>query len=88
MLLHPNTELTISEMDNLFPNQTHDTLRGKAEEVLHSHLITGFEEALAFGMPPMEALGQVLCWVASEIAHIKTEQATPSDAPGTPTKAG
>ena len=87
MLLHPNTELTISEMDSLFPNETHNVLRGKAEEALHSHLIIGFEEALALGMPPMEALGQVLCWVASEIAHIKTEQAT-QDAPATSTKAG
>ena len=88
MLLHPNTELTISEMDRLFPDQTHDTLRGKAEEALHSHLIIGFEEALALGMPPMEALGQVLCWVASEIAHIKTEQATESDAPAPSNKSG
>ena len=88
MLLRPNIELTISEMDNLFPDQTHDTLRGKAEEVLHSHLIIGFEEALSLGMPPMEALGQVLCWVASEIAHIKTEQATQSNAPASSTRAG
>jgi len=88
MLLHPNIELTISEMDNLFPNQTHDFLRGKAEEALHSHLMIGFEEALGFGMPPMEALGQVLCWVASEIAHIKTEQATQIEAPASSTKAG
>ncbi len=87
MLLRPNIELTISEMDNLFPNPTQDSLKGKAEEVLHSHLIIGFEEALALGMPPMEALGQVLCWVASEIAHIKTEQATQSDMPASSTKA-
>ena len=88
MLLHPNIELTISEMDNLFPDKTNDSLQGKAEEALHSHLIIGFEEALALGMPPMEALGQVLCWVASEIAHVKTEQATQSDASASSTKAG
>ncbi len=88
MLLHSNTELTISEMDSLFPNKTDDSLRGKAEEVLHSHLIIGFEEALALGMPPMEALGQVLVWVASEIAHIKTEQATQGDVLASSNKAG
>ena len=88
MLLHPNAELTISEMDSLFPDKTDACLRGKAEKSLHSHLIIGFEEALALGMPPMEALGQVLVWVASEIAHINTEQGTHSDAPASSSKAG
>ncbi len=88
MLLRPNIELTISQMDNLFPNKVDDDLRGKAEETLHSHLIIGFEEALSLGMPPMEALGQVLCWVASEIAHIKAEQATQSDTPASSTNIG
>ena len=56
MLLHPNIELTISEMDNLFPNQTHDSLKGKAEEVLHSHLIIGFE------VPPLSWTPKHLCF--------------------------
>ena len=72
MLLHSNVGLTISQMDNLFPRQGCDSLRGKAEEALQSHMIAGFEEALGLGMSPMEALGQVLCWVASEMARIKT----------------
>lgn len=82
MLLHPSLQLTISEVDSLFPREPHDCPRGKAEEALHSHLIIGFEEALGLGMPPMEALGHVLCWVASEMARIKTGQGPQS---GTPT---
>ncbi len=74
MLMHSDVGLTIPQMDNLFPHQPCDSLRGKAEEVLHSHMITGFEEALGLGMSPMEALGQVLCWVASEMVRIKTAQ--------------
>ena len=74
MLLNPNIQLAIPEMDNLFPRQPDDFRQGNAEEALHSHLIIGFEEALGLGMPPMEALGHVLCWVASEMARIRTAQ--------------
>jgi hypothetical protein len=81
MLLQPSTELTISEMDSLFPREPHDSPRGKAEEALHSHLIIGFEEVLDLGMPPMEALGHVLCWVATEMARIKTGQGPQSRTP-------
>ena len=82
MLFYPNQQLTIPEMDSLFPDQPDVAPRSKAEEVLQSHLITGFEEALSLGMPPMEALGLVLCWVASEMARIKTAQDAQG---GTPT---
>ena len=74
MLLNPNIQLAIPEMDNLFPRQPDDFRQGNAEEALHSHLIIGFEEALGLGMPLMEALGHVLCWVASEMARIRTAQ--------------
>ena len=86
MLLNPNIQLAIPEMDSLFPRQPDDFPRGKAEEALHSHLIIGFEEALGHGMPPMEALGHVLCWVASEMARIRTEQC-PQDTPAALPKA-
>jgi hypothetical protein len=74
MLLNPHLQLAIPEMDNLFPRQPDDFGQGNAEEALQSHLIIGFEEALGLGMPPMEALGHVLCWVASEMARIRTAQ--------------
>lgn len=74
MLLNPDIQIAIPEMDNLFPRQPDDFPQGNAEEALHSHLIIGFEEALGLGMPPMEALGHVLCWVASEMARIRTAQ--------------
>ena len=72
MLLHPDIQLTVPEMDRLFPRQPNASASRKAEEALQSHIIIGFEEALDLGMPPMEALGHVLCWVASEMARIAT----------------
>lgn len=88
MLLHTNFGLTVPQMDNLFPIQPGDSLRGKAEEALHSHMIAGFEEALGLGMSPMEALGQVLCWVASEMARIKSAQDPEDTAPTRSPEAG
>ena len=65
MLLNPDIQLAIPEMDNLFPRQPDDFPQGNAEEALHSHLIIGFEEALGLGMPPMEAYmrGLPVKWV-------------------------
>ena len=75
MLMHPDMKLAISEMDDLFPGQPFGSSSCcKAEETLHSHLIMGFEEALSLGLPPMEALGHVLCWVASEMGRIGSGQ--------------
>ena len=74
MLLHPNLKLAASDVDSLFPRDTTATL--KAEEALHSHMIIGFEEAIANGMLPLQALGHVLSWVASEMARFQTEQYT------------
>jgi hypothetical protein len=74
MFVYQNTHLAISEMDNLFPQQSGDAASAKAEEALHSHMIIGFEEALSLGMPPMEALSHVLCWVATEMARLNAGQ--------------
>ena len=73
MLMTPNIPLTISEIDNLFPYQPDAPVPGKAEETLHSHMITGFEEAVSLGMAPVEALSHVLLWAASEMARINSE---------------
>jgi hypothetical protein len=88
MLLHPNIQLSISDVDSLFPRQPYDSLQVKAEEALHSHVVVGFEEALALGMPPLEALGHVLCWVASEMARIKPAQVAQEGARAPSPKAG
>lgn len=74
MLLRPNINLPMPDTDSLFPRQTADALRVKAEEELHSRLIISFEEAIALGMPPLEALSQVLSWVSLEIARIQASQ--------------
>ena len=74
MLLHTNLKLPASETESLFPRDTAPKI--KAEEALHSHMIIGFEEAIANGMLPLEALGHVLSWVASEMARFQTEQYT------------
>lgn len=68
MLLHTNVQSEI--LENLFPLKSENTIFGKAEEALRSHMIIGFEEALDQGMPPMEALGHVLNWAATEMARI------------------
>ncbi len=68
MLLHANVQQEI--LENLFPRKSGDPVFGKAEEALRSHMIEGFEEALENGMPPMEALGHVLNWAATEMARI------------------
>jgi hypothetical protein len=73
--------VSLSTRHKIFPRQPDDFPCGNAEEALHSHLIIGFEEALGLGMSPMEALGHVLCWVASEMARIRTAQGPQ----GTPT---
>ncbi len=86
-MLHTNVDLTLSQADRLFPSQPLESRQDKAEEVLNSHLITGFEEALSLGMPPLEAFGHVLNWVASEMARIKTGQGPQSTA-STPTSEG
>ena len=68
MLLDPNIQS--AQIESLFPGNPGNPSHGKAEEVLQSHIIIGFEEALSLGMSPMEALSQVLCWVASEMHRI------------------
>lgn len=80
MFVYQNTQLAISEMDNLFPEPPADAVAAKAEEALHSHMIIGFEEALGLGMPPMEALSHVLCWVATEMARLNAGQQRPETA--------
>lgn len=74
MLLHPHLSLPSSDLDSLFPSDPAEKVN--AEEALHSHMIIGFEEAIANGMLPLEALGHVLSWVASEMARFQTEQYT------------
>ncbi len=84
MILHTNVDLTLSQADRLFPSEPVHSAQGKAEEVLNSHLIVGFEEALSHGMSPLEAFGHVLNWVACEMARVKPgqgPQSTPSTTP-------
>ncbi len=73
MLMHQDTRLSIPELESLFPGHP-EKIVGTAEDALQSHIIIGFEEALGLGMPPMEALSHVLCWVAYEMARINAEQ--------------
>ncbi len=70
MLLRRDIDLTASELNNLFQSQHDASAMGKAEEALVSHLITGYEEAIALGMQPTEALQHMLRWVASEMGRI------------------
>ncbi|MFZ1107163.1 MAG: hypothetical protein WAN43_02275 [Rhodomicrobium sp.] len=76
MLKYPKSELALIDLESLFPPQD-DLVSGKAEEALQSHMIMGFEEAVDLGMSPMEALSQVLGWVASEMVRINAAGQTP-----------
>ena len=86
MLLNPNIQP--SQLDSLFPSNSQNCPKGKAEEALQSHMIIGFEEAIGLGMPPVEALSQVLCWVASEMVRIKTAEGQVSSAQVSSSEAG
>ncbi len=44
-----------------------------ASDILQSHIIIGFEEALRLGLSPSEALGQVLAWAAAEMTRINSK---------------
>jgi hypothetical protein len=69
MLMYPDSELALIEMEGLFPPKG-SMAQGTAEKTLQSHMVVGFEEALEQGLAPMEALGQMLEWVASEMVRI------------------
>jgi hypothetical protein len=74
MFMYARGELAGAEVDLLFPRHEDALVKGQAEEALQSHIITGFEEALGLGMPPMEALSQVLSWVATEMARLHASE--------------
>jgi hypothetical protein len=78
MLMYPNGEPSLFEFESLFPREG-DLASGKAEEVLQSHIIMGFEEAVDLGMSPMEALSQVLGWVSSEMVRINASSQSQQD---------
>jgi hypothetical protein len=80
MFMYSNNQPDETDLDSLFPREARGMAPGKAEVVLQSHIITGFEEALELGMAPTEALSQVLGWVASEMARINAACQTPGAA--------
>jgi hypothetical protein len=67
-----NTPATIAKPKGRLP-MAELSVADQAADVLHSHLIIGFEEALNLGMTPMVALGSILTWVASEMTRIPSE---------------
>jgi hypothetical protein len=62
--------------DDVFP--THAIASDeKAQDILQSCLINGFERAIDLGMPPLAALGQILCWAGAEMARIDPQKSPP-----------
>jgi hypothetical protein len=74
MFMYSSDQLSVADVDKLFPSQVEDGSLRKATEALRSHMKEGFEAARGLGMPPAEALGHVLCWVAAEMALIGAGQ--------------
>ena len=72
-MLHDNEDYKIHDLEEFFAGPLVVAASQKAVDALHTHLIVGFEEALGLGMAPMEALSQVLSWVACEMARVKIE---------------
>jgi hypothetical protein len=72
-MLYDNEDYKIRDLEEFFAGSLVVATSQKAVEALHTHLIVGFEEALGLGLAPMEALGQVLSWVACEMARVKIE---------------
>ena len=70
MLAVTNKQKEISKLDELFPDNPATSAHAKAADVLLSHMIMGFEESLDLGMPPMDALSQILHWVSAEMTRI------------------
>lgn len=68
-----NEDFKSADLEELFAGSMNLATPQNAVETLQSHMIVGFEEALHLGLPPMEALGQVLSWVASEMARIQIQ---------------
>ena len=77
MLLHANIHPL--NMDELFHQHPSDARRHRAEEALQSQVIVGFEQAIALGVPPLEALAFMLSWVATEMARIQTAALSKDD---------
>ena len=72
-MLYDNEDYKIRDLEEFFAGSLVVATSHKAVEALHTHLIVGFEEALGLGLAPMEALSQVLSWVACEMARVKIE---------------
>lgn len=70
MLAVTERQKDISKLDELFPDRQDAAPHAKAADVLLSHMIAGFEESLGLGMPPMDALCQILYWVTAEMSRI------------------
>jgi hypothetical protein len=63
--------MRLSEAGETFPGRSR--LQKKAAETLQSHVIRGFEAALAQGMQPMEALAAILSWASTEMRRVRVD---------------
>jgi hypothetical protein len=56
--------------DTIFDGLAGEAIPNQAVETLLCHLITGFEESLGLGLPPVEAIALVASWLATEISRL------------------
>ena len=57
----------------LFQRLSHHNSTADARGLLECALISGYEEAIQNGLPPLDALSMILNWVAGEIARLHHE---------------
>jgi hypothetical protein len=63
------------DIEALFHAKPEPQLPRRAADILQSHLINGFENAVEQGMPPADALAVVLGWVCTEMVRIGADKA-------------
>ena len=57
----------------LFQGLSHQDSTADARGLLDCALITGYEQAIQDGLPPLDALSMILNWVAGEISRLHVE---------------
>ncbi len=64
--------MRLSEAGDPFPGRSRP--QKKTADMLQSHVIRGFEAALAQGMQPMDALAAILSWASTEMGRIQLDR--------------
>jgi hypothetical protein len=73
MLIHNECSSRLNDIDELFPRRPQLLVPRQAADLLESHVISGFEDAVERGMKPLDAVAVILACVSSEMERIRLE---------------